>query len=113
MLSFLDKVREANLTDDQLQNLEIQLSDLDFVTGKTSELTTSYFMPSKQDLDIVNSGIDPVEDKFTKGCKSEERKVYGDRGWPDYLEAAFLEYSFALSSKHFDMWDSIMYACCS
>ena len=98
MLSFLDKVREANLTDDQLQNLEIQLSDLDFVTGKTSDLTTRYFMPSKQVLDIVNSGIDPAEDKFSKSCKSKERKVYGDRGWPEYLEGAFLEYSLALSS---------------
>ena len=62
-------------TDEQLQNLGIQLFDLDFVTRKTSHSTISYFMPSKQDIDIANSGIDAVKDYFTKSCRSKHRKV--------------------------------------
>lgn len=85
ILKVLDKMTGTKLTHEQLQKLGIQLFDLDFATGKTSRSTISYFMPSQQDIDIANSGIDAAEDDFAKSCRSRHRKVHGDHGWPPFI----------------------------
>lgn len=67
-------------------------------------------MPSTQEpYQIVNSGIDPEQDMFAKSCKSKQREVYGDAGWPEYLEGAYVGYKSALTSKYGSEWDSILH----
>ena len=107
ILKVLDKMTGTKLTVEQLQKLGIQLFDLDFVTGKTSHSTISYFMPSQQDIDIANSGIDAAEDDFAKSCRSRHRKVHGDHGWPESLHNAFSGYLYALSYKHSSEWENV------
>lgn len=47
---------------------------------------------------------------FSQSCRSKQRKLYGDKGWPEYLEGAYVRYKSALSSKYSSMWDFIRYA---
>ncbi|KAL2219333.1 hypothetical protein M432DRAFT_668399 [Thermoascus aurantiacus ATCC 26904] len=56
---------------------------------------------------LDNVTEDPAEDMFSQSCRSKQRKVYGDKGWPEYLEGAYVRYKSALSSKYSSMWDFI------
>jgi hypothetical protein len=110
LLSFLNTLPVGHLTDEQLQKLRIELSDLDFFTGKTSYATPLYFKPTDQTVYKVDSSeINPAEDIFIQSCKSKQRKVYGDKGWPEYLLGAFEDYHRALSSKYSSVWRFLTY----
>ena len=110
MLSFLNTLPVGHLTNEQLQKLRIELSDLSFSTGETSHAAPLYFKPTDRTVyEVDSSEIDPAKDIFIQSCTSKQRKVYGDGGWPEYLLDAFENYHSALSSKYSSAWKFLMY----
>jgi hypothetical protein len=109
ILSFLNTLQVGHLTDGQLQKLGIELSDLSFFTGETSR-AIPYFKPTDQTAyGVESTEIDPAEDMFFQSCKSKQRKVYGNTGWPEYLLGAFAKYHRALSFKYPSVWRFLSY----
>lgn len=87
-------------TDEQLQELEIELHPLDFDTGATSSGVTPYFMPHAPGVfEIAKTGINPDEDTFATHNKSEEKRIFGDAEAPESLCYAMYGYFEELDSQ--------------
>ncbi|KAK2755017.1 hypothetical protein FQN54_006545 [Arachnomyces sp. PD_36] len=101
ILSSLDGVSGGYITDKQLQEFGIRVTELDFYSGKTAGSKPAFFMPAAPHVyTVANSGIDPENDAFAQGCRSKRRKVHGDRGWPEDLLLAYQAYDRALAEKY-------------
>ncbi|OJJ35044.1 hypothetical protein ASPWEDRAFT_40175 [Aspergillus wentii DTO 134E9] len=87
-------------TDEELRNLGIELSDLDFETGETSSTIFPYFMPSQdKTVSVSNSGIHPDNDAFNTFNRSNTRRIFGEYDWYEYLHLAFGGYVGAIRER--------------
>ncbi|XHG08322.1 hypothetical protein AWENTII_011428 [Aspergillus wentii] len=98
LYAHLQTVNKTYLTDEENHVLGIEYSTLDFGSGTTSNLTSSYFRPTpRKEYRIAETGVEL--DEFTWYPGSWLEKLSGARGRRDSLVATYMEYASALWEK--------------